>query len=122
MLNDAATGQFKKIYLAPGYCDMRRGIDGLANIVRFQYHLDPYDRGTLFLFCGKRSTKLKALLWEGDGFLLMMKRLDYGAFHWPRTPGEAMELTKEQYQLLMQGFEIVPRNPITQTDAPPNRF
>ena len=44
MLNDAAVSQFKKIYLAPGYTDLRRGIDGLASIVRFQFELDPYDK------------------------------------------------------------------------------
>ena len=40
MLNDAAVSHFKKVYLAPGYTDLRRGIDGLASIVRFQFELD----------------------------------------------------------------------------------
>ena len=83
MLNNA-TG-FKKIYLATGYTDLRRGIEGLASIVRFQFHLDPYDKDTIFLFCGKRCDRIKALIWEGDGFLLCYKRLDIGAFNWPRT-------------------------------------
>ena len=61
MLNDG-TG-FKKIYLAMGFTDLRRGIDGLANIVRFHFRLDPYDKNTLFLFCGRRSDRIKALLW-----------------------------------------------------------
>ena len=42
MLNDA-TG-FKKVYIAAGYTDLRRGMEGLANIIRFQFHLDPYDK------------------------------------------------------------------------------
>lgn len=50
MLNDAIVSQFKKVYLSPGYTDLRRGIDGLASIVRFQFELDPYDKNTLFLF------------------------------------------------------------------------
>ena len=78
MLNNA-TG-FKKIYLATGFTDLRRGIEGLASIVKFQFNLDPYDKDTLFLFCGRRSDRIKALLWEGDGFLLMYKRLNTGAF------------------------------------------
>ena len=53
MLNDASG--FQKIYLATGYTDLRRGMEGLANIIRFHFHLDPYDRNTLFLFCGKRT-------------------------------------------------------------------
>ena len=89
MLNDG-TG-FKKIYLATGYTDLRRGIDGLAAIIRFQFELDPYDKNTLFLFCGRRCDRIKALLWEGDGFLLMYKRLDNGAFNWPRSKVLGME-------------------------------
>ena len=63
MLNDG-TG-FKKVYIAAGFTDLRRGIDGLARIIRFQFHLDPYDKNTLFLFCGKRTDRIKGLLWEG---------------------------------------------------------
>ena len=62
MLNDASG--FKKVYLATGFTDLRRGIDGLAAIVRFQFQLDPYDKNTLFLFCGRCSDRIKALLWE----------------------------------------------------------
>ena len=49
MLNDADASGFKKVYLAMGFTDLRRGIDGLATIVRFQFKLDPYDKNTLFL-------------------------------------------------------------------------
>ena len=59
MLNDASG--FQKIYLATGYTDLRRGMEGLANIIRFRFHLDPYDRNTLFLFCGKRTYRIKVL-------------------------------------------------------------
>ena len=53
MLNNA--NGFKKIYIATGYTDLRRGMEGLAAIIRFQFNLDPYDKDTLFLFCGKRT-------------------------------------------------------------------
>ena len=59
MLNDASG--FHKIYLATGYTDLRRGMEGLANIIRFRFRLDPYDRNTLFLFCGKRTDRIKVL-------------------------------------------------------------
>ena len=49
MLNDGSG--FKKVYLSTGFTDLRRGIDGLARIIRFQFQLDPYDKNTLFLFC-----------------------------------------------------------------------
>ena len=107
MLNDG-TG-FKKVYIATGFTDLRRGIDGLARIIRFQFHLDPYDKHTLFLFCGRRTDRIKGLLWEGDGFLLLYKRIENGNFRWPRTKDEALEITADQYQMLMQGLEIIAR-------------
>ncbi|HBD67177.1 MAG TPA: IS66 family insertion sequence hypothetical protein [Eubacterium sp.] len=48
MLNDASG--FKRIFLAAGFTDLRRGIDGLAGIIQFQFELDPYDKDTIFLF------------------------------------------------------------------------
>ena len=116
MFNDARG--LKKIYLATGYTDLRRGIDGLASIIRYQFQLDPHDKNTLFLFCGRRSDRIKTLLWEGDGFLLMYKRLDSGGFCWPRSADEAMEISEDQYQMLMQGLEIIARHPISEIDHP----
>ena len=110
MLNNA-TG-FQKIYIAVGYTDLRRGIDGLASIVKFNFQLDTYEKEILFLFCGRRRDRMKGLVWEGDGFLLLYKRLELGGFSWPRTKEEALEITLEQYQALMQGLEIVSRHPI----------
>lgn len=75
MLNDY-TGT-SRIYLACGYTDLRRGIDGLAEIVTSKFKLDPFD-SSLFLFCGRRCDRIKALYWEGDGFLLLYKRLERG--------------------------------------------
>lgn len=57
MLNNA-TG-FKKIYLATGFTDLRRGIEGLASIVKFQFNLDPYDKDTLFCFVVEEAIELK---------------------------------------------------------------
>lgn len=90
MLNNA-TG-FRKIYIAAGYTDLRRGIDGLASIIKFNFQLDPYEKDILFLFCGRRSDRIKGLVWEGDGFLLLYKRLELGGFSWPRTKEEALEI------------------------------
>lgn len=67
MLNDyEAKGQ---IYLALGYTDLRKGIDGLCSLVQEQYgkELRTHD---LFLFCGRRTDRIKGILWEGEGFLL----------------------------------------------------
>ena len=103
MLNDF-TGA-AHIYIACGYTDLRRGIDGLAGIVEREVHLDPFS-DSLFLFCGRRRDRIKALYWEGDGFVLLYKRLEQGVFQWPRNEGEAKALTPQQYRWLMEGLKV----------------
>ena len=78
-------------------------------------HLNPFDEGTIFLFCGKKADRIKALLWEGDGFLLLYKRLANGRFRWPRSKEELRNITMEQYRWLMTGFSIDPS--IRKSDA-----
>ena len=63
MLEDAAG--IRRVVLACGTVDLRKGI--------------------LFLFCGKRSDRIKGLLWQGTGFLLLYMRLEDGRLSWPRT-------------------------------------
>ena len=93
------------VYLACGYTDQRRGIDGLAGIVQTQFHLDSF-QNALFLFCGRRKDQLKGLYWEGDGFVLVYKRLESGSFQWPRNGEEARQLTPQQYRWLMEGLSV----------------
>lgn len=120
MLNNAT--EFKKIYIAAGFTDLRRGIDGLASIIKCNFELDPFDKDTLFLFCGRRSDRIKGLVWEGDGFLLLYKRLSTGAFAWPRSAQEAMQITDDQFRLLMEGFEVVARHPIREINEAKELF
>ena len=68
------------IYIVCGQTDMRKSIDGLAAIIQQQYQLNLFSNSA-FLFCGRRRDRLKVLLWEGDGFLLMYKRLENGRFN-----------------------------------------
>ena len=63
------------MYIVTGYTDMRKGIDGLAQIVEGSVGKDAYSKA-VYLFCGRNNTKMKALVWDGDGFLLLYKRLD----------------------------------------------
>ena len=60
MLEDHAS--VRRIVLACGTVDLRKGIDGLATIIGDRYKQDPFEKGTLFLFCGRRSDRIKGLL------------------------------------------------------------
>ncbi len=108
MLKDADPKSFTGIYLVTGYTDLRYGIDSLAAIIEKKYKLSVFVPNTLFLFCGRRANKIKGLVWEGDGFLLLTKRVESGHFCWPRNSEEARALTPLQFSWLMQGFSIDP--------------
>ena len=94
-----------EVYLACGRTDMRKSIDGLAAIVEQQFQMSPFSPA-LFLFCGRRADRIKGLLWEGDGFLLLYKRLEDGRFQWPRDSAEARRITPQQLRWLMEGLSI----------------
>ena len=93
------------IYIVCGYTDMRKSIDGLAAIIQQNFRLDVFS-GSLFLFCGKRCDRIKALLWEEDGFVLLYKRLENGKYKWPRDSDEARQITKQEFRWLMEGLSI----------------
>ncbi|WP_407311948.1 IS66 family insertion sequence element accessory protein TnpB [Desulfosporosinus sp. SB140] len=95
------------IYLALGYTDFRRQITGLTAMVALKFKLDPYSGTTLFLFCNKRHTVIKALRWDGNGFLLATKQLANDMkFQWPKTQGELRDINIRQMQWLLEGLQI----------------
>lgn len=108
MLKDASFDAFNGVYIVCGYTDLRYGIDSLAAIIERKYKINLFVPNTLFLFCGTSSTRIKGLLWEGDGFLLLYKRVESGRFSWPRNSAELRNLNTEQFHWLMQGFSIDP--------------
>lgn len=71
MLGDITVAD--EIYIVTNYTDMRKSIDGLCAVIEDQLKMDPR-RSALYLFCGKRCDRIKALLWEADGFVLLYKR------------------------------------------------
>ena len=108
MLRDADPDSFAGIYIVCGFTDLRYGIDSLAAIIEQKYHRNLFARNTLFLFCGRSASRIKGLLWEGDGFLLLYKRVESGHFTWPRNSQELRRMSAEQFHWLMQGFAIDP--------------
>ena len=78
MLNDATC--FQAVYIVCGYTDLRFGMDRLAAVIETKTGNSPYVPGTLYLFCGRRSDRIKGLVWEGDGWLLLYKRLSESQF------------------------------------------
>jgi transposase len=94
-----------KVYLALGYTDMRKSINGLSIIVESQFDLDPYS-GHFFVFCNRRSTIMKILYWDRNGFCLWQKRLEKERFQWPKTTGGAMMIEERELRWLLEGLEL----------------
>ena len=95
------------IYLACGHTDMRKSIDGLAALVVSRFHLDPH-QPALFLFCGRRKDRIKGLLWDETGFLLLYKRLEDGKYQWQDEPKDVLEISEQQLRWLTEGLTISP--------------
>lgn len=95
------------IYIVTGYTDMRKSIDGLCGIIVNQLKCEP-DQRSIYMFCGKRCDRIKVLLREPDGYVLLYKRLDvvHGRYRWPRDKSEVKPITWQQFDWLMSGLEI----------------
>ena len=96
------------VYIVCGKTDLRKGIDSLAYLIQSQFDLDPFSK-SVFLFCGGKSDRFKALYWDGEGFWLLYKRFENGQLTWPRSTAEVRALTPEQVEWLMKGFSITPK-------------
>ena len=105
MINLYTLGQ---VYIVCGKTDLRKGIDGLATLVKEQFELDPFS-GKVSLFCGGRKDRFKALYWDGQGFWLLYKRFENGKMNWPRNQNEVQALSSKQVDWLMKGFAISPK-------------
>lgn len=103
MLGDIT--RVEDIYIVCGYSDMRKSINGFAAIIKETFGMDPFSP-SLFLFCGKRRDRIKALFWDGDGFVLLYKRLENGYYKWPRTPEQVRYLSAQEFRWLMEGLSI----------------
>lgn len=96
------------IYVRPGFTDGRKSIDGLVGVIQNQMQLDVL-QGGLFIFCSKARTTIKCVLWDGTGFWLIQKRLVGYTFAWPMSEEEAMKISGEELQLLLQGIDVFRR-------------
>ena len=112
MFNSAS--EFDQIYIVTGYTDLRRGIDGLSALIQQKFQIDPF-QNVLFLFCGRRTDRIKGLVWEGDGFLMLYKRLENGQFQWPRTEEAARNITLQQFRWLTDGLTLDPKKKVGQS-------
>jgi len=97
-----------KVWISIGHTDMRKGMVGLAMLVKEGLSRDPH-AGDLFIFRGRAGDLLKILWHDGVGLSLYAKRLDRGRFIWPAAEGGAVAISPAQMAFMLEGIDW--RNP-----------
>lgn len=99
----------RRIFLCQQPVDMRKAYDSLADLVRVELGMDPF-QGDVFVFVGKDRTRAKVLVWEPTGFWLCAKRLEASRFQLPTAASAvgARSLTTAQVVALLE--EVLPRH------------
>lgn len=96
-----------RIYVAAEPVDLRRGFDGLAAATRSLIG-DPLS-GHLFCFLNKRKNRIKLLVWDRTGYLLLYKRLERGTFALPTQPAPGhrhVEVDAGELGLMLEGLDL----------------
>ena len=93
-----------RVLVATRPVDFRKGMDGLAALVKESLGCDPYS-GVIYAFRAKRPDRVKLLLWDGSGMMLVSKRLEQGSFRWPAISDGVMRLTSSQLAALLEGMD-----------------
>jgi transposase len=94
-----------RIFIRPGYTDMRKAANGLTILVQDAMKQDPFS-GSVYLFCSRNRKLLKAVWWDRTGFWLSQKRLEKEKFPWPEREEGVEELSREQLDLLLAGIDF----------------
>lgn len=84
--------------------DFRKGMDGLAALVKEELKADPFG-GVIYVFRAKRADRLKLIFWDGSGLVLVSKRLGDGRFKWPKITEDVMRLSPAQFTTLVEGLD-----------------
>jgi transposase len=97
-----------RIFLAAEAVDLRRGFDGLAAATRHILRQNPLS-GHLFCFINRRRNRIKILLWQPSGFVLLYKRLERGRLRFPVQPAPGqrhIEMSATDLALMMEGIDL----------------
>lgn len=93
-------------FIKPNVTDMRKGSRSLALMVQYEMKLEPFTKA-VFLFCGGNRRIIKAIVWDRNGWIEIIKRLECGSsFKWPNTEEEAVKIEVSDLLLLLKGYDV----------------
>ncbi len=93
-----------RVLLATRPVDFRKGAHGLAGLAAEVLREDPFS-GVVIVYRAKRADRVKLLVWDGSGLVLVWKQLQQGAFQWPPIVDGAMRLTLVAFAALFDGLD-----------------
>jgi transposase len=93
-----------RILLATKPVDFRKGAHSLAALAAEVLGADPFS-GTVLVFRSRRADRIKILLWDGSGLVLIWKQLEGGAFRWPPVVDGLLRLTAVEFTALFDGID-----------------
>lgn len=93
-----------RVLVATQPVDFRRGAHGLAALAAAVLGEDPYS-GAVLVFRAKRADRVKLLIWDGSGLVLVWKQLSQGSFRWPPVMDGAMRLSAVEFATLFDGLD-----------------
>ena len=98
-------GAATRVFVATGGTDMRLGFNGLYALVVGQLKQDPQS-GHLFLFANKRRDRMKILFYDELSLWVCARRMEKGRLHWPSSEDGRVQLTREEFALLIGGIDL----------------
>jgi transposase len=93
-----------RILVATRPVDFRKGAHGLAALAAAVLGEDPFS-GVVIVFRAKRADRVKILVWDTSGLLLVWKQLQQGAFRWPPVMDGVMRLSTVEFAALFDGLD-----------------
>lgn len=93
-----------RILLATKPVDFRKGAHGLAALAAEVLGADPFS-GAVLVFRSRRADRVKILVWDGSGLVLVWKQLEGGAFRWPPVLDGVLRLTPVEFAALFDGID-----------------
>ena len=92
-----------RVMVATKPVDFRKGMEGLAMLVREHMKADPFS-GAVYVFRAKRADRIKLIFWDGTGLCLFAKRLEEGVFRWPKIEDGVMRLSAADCRRCSKGL------------------
>ena len=93
-----------RILLATKPVDFRKGAHSLAALAAEVLGADPFP-GAVLVFRSRRADRVKILVWDGSGLVLVWKQLEGGAFRWPPVVDGVVRLTPVEFAALFDGID-----------------